>query len=152
MNADHKRHGPGGVPDDSETPGNEESKESERRRSIAEAAYYNAERRGFAEGRELDDWLEAERNMNSRASGKETAAHPADAGALGQLEAGEAGLPPEQSPAAASDPDRIEPDQVKKWARQLNVSAPRLREAIKRVGPVVNDVKRFLESDAPPPP
>lgn len=28
---------------------------------IAEAAYFKAERRGFAPGRELDDWLEAER-------------------------------------------------------------------------------------------
>jgi hypothetical protein len=28
--------------------------------SIAEAAYYIAERRGFGVGRELDDWLQAE--------------------------------------------------------------------------------------------
>ena len=27
---------------------------------VSEAAYYRAERRGFAEGYELDDWLEAE--------------------------------------------------------------------------------------------
>jgi hypothetical protein len=35
-----------------------------RRRWIAEAAYYRAERRGFLPGRELEDWLEAEREMN----------------------------------------------------------------------------------------
>jgi hypothetical protein len=32
----------------------------ERRRMIAEAAYFRAERRGFALGGELDDWIEAE--------------------------------------------------------------------------------------------
>lgn len=32
----------------------------ERRRLIAVAAYYRAERRGFAPGCEMDDWLEAE--------------------------------------------------------------------------------------------
>jgi hypothetical protein len=31
-----------------------------RRRLIAQAAYFRAERRGFAPGRELQDWLEAE--------------------------------------------------------------------------------------------
>ena len=36
----------------------------ERRRMIAEAAYYLAERRGFAPGAELDDWLEAERSID----------------------------------------------------------------------------------------
>jgi hypothetical protein len=30
---------------------------------IAVAAYYHAERRGFAPGGELDDWLEAEREL-----------------------------------------------------------------------------------------
>lgn len=42
--------------------------------------------------------------------------------------------------------EHIEPDEVDKWARQLDVSAPRLREAIRRVGPVVRDVKEFLAS------
>jgi hypothetical protein len=32
----------------------------DRLRLIAEAAYYRAERRGFAPGRELEDWLAAE--------------------------------------------------------------------------------------------
>ena len=32
----------------------------DRLRLIAEAAYYRAEQRGFAPGRELEDWLAAE--------------------------------------------------------------------------------------------
>jgi hypothetical protein len=34
-----------------------------RRRQIEIAAYYRAERRGFAPGGELEDWLEAEREL-----------------------------------------------------------------------------------------
>jgi hypothetical protein len=34
-----------------------------RQRQIARAAYLRAEARGFAPGRELDDWLEAEREV-----------------------------------------------------------------------------------------
>ena len=37
---------------------------SERRQRIAEAAYYRAERRGFAPGYEERDWLEAESEMD----------------------------------------------------------------------------------------
>lgn len=33
---------------------------------IAEAAYYRAERRGFAPGHELDDWLQAEAEIARR--------------------------------------------------------------------------------------
>lgn len=35
----------------------------DRRRRIAEAAYYRAERRGFGPGHELDDWLAAEKEL-----------------------------------------------------------------------------------------
>ena len=38
---------------------------SERHQMIARAAYYRAERRGFQPGRELDDWLRAEHEVNS---------------------------------------------------------------------------------------
>lgn len=34
-----------------------------RQAKIAEAAYYLAEKRGFAPGRELDDWLSAETDI-----------------------------------------------------------------------------------------
>lgn len=40
----------------------------ERLRYIAEAAYYRAEKRGFAPGGELDDWLEAEAEVDGRLS------------------------------------------------------------------------------------
>jgi len=32
---------------------------------IAEAAYYRAEKRGFAPGHEVEDWLEAEKEIKS---------------------------------------------------------------------------------------
>jgi len=40
---------------------------------IAEAAYYLAEQRGFAPGAELDDWLEAEREIEQMLSELEAA-------------------------------------------------------------------------------
>lgn len=36
----------------------------DRRQMIAEAAYFKAEKRGFLPGRALDDWLEAEREID----------------------------------------------------------------------------------------
>lgn len=36
-----------------------------RRAMIAQAAYFRAEKRGFARGGEMDDWLEAEREISS---------------------------------------------------------------------------------------
>jgi membrane-bound lytic murein transglycosylase MltF len=39
---------------------------------ISEAAYYRAERRGFDPGHELDDWLEAEREIESALQKGET--------------------------------------------------------------------------------
>jgi hypothetical protein len=41
--------------------GIEPEADERRRRRIAERAYRRAEQRGFAPGRELDDWLAAER-------------------------------------------------------------------------------------------
>ncbi|HXH64950.1 MAG TPA: DUF2934 domain-containing protein [Mariprofundaceae bacterium] len=37
-----------------------------RRQMIAEAAYYHAEQRGFATGNEMQDWLEAEKEIDRR--------------------------------------------------------------------------------------
>ena len=42
----------------------------ERRRRIAEAAYYKAERRGFAPGHEERDWLDAESEMDGEPSAR----------------------------------------------------------------------------------
>jgi hypothetical protein len=41
-------------------------------------------------------------------------------------------------------PERIEPDEVNGWARQLGVSPERLREAIRMTGDNVDDVRRYL--------
>lgn len=41
----------------------------ETRRQIAEAAYYRAKQRGFAPGRELEDWIEAESEVMGRING-----------------------------------------------------------------------------------
>ena len=37
----------------------------ERRKMIAERAYFNAEKRRFAPGQEEQDWLEAEKKVNA---------------------------------------------------------------------------------------
>jgi hypothetical protein len=37
----------------------------DRQQRIAEAAYWRAERRGFKPGHELEDWLEAERDIDA---------------------------------------------------------------------------------------
>lgn len=41
-----------------------EAQSPERERMIAEAAYYHAQQRGFAAGCDLDDWLQAEREVS----------------------------------------------------------------------------------------
>ncbi len=38
----------------------------ERRRMIAEAAYYRAEQRGFSVGSDVDDWLAAEAEIDTK--------------------------------------------------------------------------------------
>lgn len=44
----------------------------DRLEQIAEAAYLRAERRGFAPGLELDDWLQAEREIDALLSARES--------------------------------------------------------------------------------
>ena len=41
----------------------------EMRRRIAEAAYFRAKERGFAPGREVEDWIEAESEVMGRLNG-----------------------------------------------------------------------------------
>ena len=43
---------------------------TERQRLIAEAAYFRAERRGFAAGNEETDWLEAEKDIDMAVAGR----------------------------------------------------------------------------------
>jgi hypothetical protein len=46
--------------------------DEELRASIAQAAYFRSERRGFVPGYELEDWLAAEREVNLRQSNGRT--------------------------------------------------------------------------------
>jgi DUF2934 family protein len=48
--------------------GNPVPSSAELERLIAEAAYYRSERRGFAPGQEVDDWLEAEKEVRHQVS------------------------------------------------------------------------------------
>ena len=56
-----KKARPGNLPQQAEANDNEPS----RHQLIALAAYKRAEKRGFAPGFELDDWLEAERTVEA---------------------------------------------------------------------------------------
>ena len=47
----------------------------QRRAMIAEAAYFRAERRGFAPGYEIEDWLACEQELDARALEKPTSGH-----------------------------------------------------------------------------
>jgi DUF2934 family protein len=42
----------------------------DRRDLIAKAAYFNAERRGFAPGHQIEDWLAAENEVDQRLAGE----------------------------------------------------------------------------------
>ena len=44
---------------------------------VAEAAYYKSEQRGFAPGFEMDDWLEAERELSAVGSAQKPRHKPA---------------------------------------------------------------------------
>jgi hypothetical protein len=47
--------------------------EEERRVMIARAAYFRAERRNFAPGQELEDWVAAEAEVDRELAGKQSA-------------------------------------------------------------------------------
>lgn len=40
----------------------------DRKRMVSEAAYFLAEKRGFLSGHDLDDWLQAERQIDAQLS------------------------------------------------------------------------------------
>ena len=112
------------------------------RRHLEVAAYYIAERRGFAGDHALDDWLEAERQIDGRAAEagvKHEASVDPDS-----LDRDLAAL--EKADTGRGDPNqqRIEPDAVKQWASTLGVSPEELRMAIREAGSAVEDVKRHL--------
>jgi hypothetical protein len=96
--------------------------EPARRERIAVAAYYNAERSGFAGNTELDDWLDAEKAIDG--------ATPADAAA--------------QLDQSADASELIYPEDIDEWAERLDVTREQLRVAIRQVGSRVDDITRFL--------
>jgi hypothetical protein len=54
-----------------QAPAAAEPAEAGREEMIAVAAYFRAERRGFAPGNDLEDWLEAERELGEAAAVQE---------------------------------------------------------------------------------
>ncbi len=120
--------------------------DEDRRARIAERAYSHAQRRGFRDNGQIEDWLNAEREIDqeSRSSGvKEEASlksDPISDKAINRL----------SSSPRASEEEHIEPDHVQDWAQRLGVASTRLREAIQRVGSRVPDIQQFLEDSAQP--
>jgi hypothetical protein len=106
-----------------------DTQNEDRRSQIALAAYYRAERRGFGGNREVEDWLQAEQEIDRAAALHSAMSVPDD---------------------IARDRELIETDRLAAWAKKLKVSTPRLREAIERVGPSVSVVKQYLESGSTP--
>ena len=101
-----------------------QTKNAPRTEEVAVAAYYIAERRGFAGDQQLDDWLSAERELGSQppVSGEDELA------ARGLVE------------------EDIAPDEIGRWAEALSVTPEDLRAAIQRVGPSSTAVRKFLQS------
>jgi hypothetical protein len=109
--------------------------ESERQQRIAIGAYYNAKHRGFEEGGALDDWLRAEQEYEK---------------SIGHERTEETIPATETDEMPESNTQVVEPSEIRRWAPRLNVSATRLREAIKNVGNKLSDIKRYLnKSDQP---
>ena len=122
-----------------------EHRASRRREHIATAAYYNAERRGFAPGGELDDWLQAERDADS----PQSQLRDNESGGAGLSQSASQRSAPEQTvpPLQCEHPSReeaIAPDDLRLWADRLGIDAEALRAAVSKVGPRVEDVKAHL--------
>lgn len=97
--------------------------DEERRKRIAEAAYYRAQGRGFSGDQQLDDWLAAERELALM-----TSAEP-ESGS-------EDPRPPQPDqtsgaaiPAPLAKEDRIRADEVKQSARELTEATEAQKEA-----------------------
>ena len=92
----------------------------ERHRRIAEAAYFRAERRGFAPGHEHDDWLDAETSV-----------------------IGSEGIPRDSSRVLVDDPAELA-----YWCERFALPEQRVRAAVAKVGVIVDDVERELKGTA----
>ena len=129
--------------DQSETTGHEERHLEERHQRIARAAYFRAERRSFQGDGQLDDWLEAEREIDgaTRAGGIQAVASRR---AEGPTDVSSPAIPM----GPTEDPEHIAPSHVQRVAAELGVPPSALRVAIERVGPRLGDVKRYLEQQS----
>lgn len=67
--------------------------EDERRRMVAEAAYYRALQRGFGAGGEVDDWLAAEREIDEKLAAAGSSAAPRAAPVRAKRKPAAAGAP-----------------------------------------------------------
>jgi len=101
-----------------------QTKTTPRTEDVAVAAYYIAERRGFAGDQQLDDWLSAEQELGSQ---------PPTAG-------------DDEIAARGLVEEDIAPDEIDRWAETFDVTLERLRVAIQRVGPSSKAVRTFLQS------
>lgn len=117
--------------------------EEQRREHISVAAYYNAEKRGFSgdEQQQLEDWLQAEKLIGNYYSGgtSNNRDQPSIQQIINQTDARL-----DDVDARSDNAQIIDPSDIKRWAKELGVSAAVLREAINRVGGKVDDVKNFL--------
>lgn len=96
--------------------------ETELHQRIAEAAYYRAERRGFAGNSALDDWLEAEREVSALDS--------VDAPGSEATPSAAAQMDPATVPAPPNNKTEIPVAQARESAEEMNrARAPASAEA-----------------------
>ena len=117
------------------------STDEQRRERISLAAYYNAEKRGFSGDFQLEDWLEAEKQVGNYQTGG-TANNRDQLSVQQSINQTDAVL--DDVDARSSYQEVIDPSEIKRWAEELGASATELREAISRVGSKVEDVRNFL--------
>jgi hypothetical protein len=103
----------------------------ERRKRIAERAYFKAEQRGFDEGHELDDWLEAEQEITALIADEQS----------GSTDDPRPAQPDQTSgtpvPAPLGKEEQIRAEEVKQSAEELTAAtreAPVQRKAPARGG------------------
>ncbi len=116
--------------------------DEERRRRIAEAAYYRAQSRGFNGDHQLDDWPAAERDLASL-----TAAEP-DSGADDPVPS-----QPDQTggvaiPAPLAKEERIRAEEVRQSAQDLAVAADAEKKRKSAAKPPARKKARKGASDA----
>ncbi len=102
---------------------------------IALAAYYNAERRGFAGNQDVNDWLDAERVLQLQLHDRVENSQEAASSTIAQED-------------LRAKPEDLPPDKVTEYAKKLEVSAESVRAAVQRVGPNTSEVQEYLYENA----